>query len=337
MAHIQTVLGPVDAAGVTGILPHEHLLSLTPGGWLSGGGTSDEDQVTTAVGALRGLRELGIDTVVDLSPYGVVGRDVDGANVTLLRRIAELSGLHVVTGTAVYLESFSPAWARDATLSEMTRRLVDDATVGIGGSTITAGVLGEQATSLGRITPHEEKCLRASARAHRETGLALCTHTTHGTMALEQIEILRQERVLLDRVVIGHVDTHPDTDYVRTILATGVMIAFDTIGKQHWDFRVDPIDPDQPDGAYRKDAYKRADHTRADRIATLVAAGFVDQILLSHDLTGSEVYLNPDTHGFWGYSYLARRFTPMLRDRGVTQPQLDTMTRTNPTRMLTIQ
>src|SRR4051794_16129471 len=97
---VQTVLGPVAPEELGRVLHHEHLLSLTPGPWLAGGrpssgpgalpgGTADplrdEDQVARAVEALSGLRSLGFGTVVDLSPYGVVGRDPTGANVALLK------------------------------------------------------------------------------------------------------------------------------------------------------------------------------------------------------------------------------------------------------------
>jgi phosphotriesterase-related protein len=348
MAHVQTVSGPVDPSALTGILHHEHLLSLTPGPWLSGGRAGDvtdaaalraqhdEDQVACAVGALAQLPALGINTVVDLSPYGVVGRDERGGNVALLREIAQRTGLHVVSGTSVYLESFSPAWAREATLDEMTERYLADVSTGIGGTDIRAGVLGEQATGLGVISAHEEKCLRAAARVQRATGLGLVTHTTHGTMALEQLDILREEGVDLSRVVIGHMDTHPETEYVRRVLDSGANVAFDTIGKQYWDFRVAPLPPDQPDGEFGKDAYLRSDRTRAARIATLVAEGYVDQILLAHDLTGSVVYLNPDTHGQWGYAYLCARFTQLLAERGVSGEQLRTMVGGNAARLLTV-
>lgn len=346
-AVVQTVLGPVAPGDLGRVLHHEHLLGLTPGPWLSGGrpvdgsppGGPDDvlrngDQVERAVGALSGLPALGFGTVVDLSPYGVVGRDAEGSNVVLLQEISRRTGLHVVTGTAVYLEAYSPEWAVRATLEEMTERFASDTTEGIGGTAVRAGVLGEQATGLGTITAHERKCLRAAARASVRTGLALITHTTHGTMALEQIELLAQEGVDLDRVVIGHMDTHPDTDYVLRVAERGVTVAFDTIGKQNWDFRVEPDPPDPPDGEYGKRAYRRADRVRAERIAVLVRAGLTDRVLLSHDLTGEEVYLNRETHGQYGYSYLGTSFAALLAEHGVSTTQLDTMLRTNPARLL---
>jgi predicted metal-dependent phosphotriesterase family hydrolase len=353
MAHVQTVLGPVAPDEVGRILHHEHLLSLTPGPWLSGGrsgccGCSDEtrfdpqdtthsnDQVQRAVEALGGVAELGIRTIVDLSPYGVVGRDALGDNVVLLQEIARRTGLNIVSGSSVYLQEFSPAWAVQADLSEMTARFIADATAGIGSTSVTAGIFGEQATGLGVITPHEEKCLRAASRAHRETGLAMTTHTTHGTMALEQVEILKEEGADLRRVLIGHMDTHPDTDYVRQVVDTGVNIAFDTIGKQFWDFRVEPLPSEMPDGEFIKNAYFRSDRTRAQRIAQLVSEGYEDHIFLAQDLTGSEVYLNPATHGQWGYTYLASPFADLLREHGVTEGQLEKMLHANPGRLLTI-
>lgn len=348
---VQTVLGLVSPADLGRVLHHEHLLSLTPGPWLSGGRPAEglsarpgeepdpiqrEEQIRRAVEALQGLPALGFGTVVDLSPYGVVGRDTNGTNVALLQEISRRTGVHVVTGTAVYLEALSPAWTVRASLDEMTERFVIDATEGIAGTGVRAGVLGEQATGLGGISAHEEKCLRAAARAARRTGLALITHTTHGTMALEQIDLLTEEGVDLERVVIGHMDTHPETDYVLEVASRGVTVAFDTIGKQNWDFRVGPNPPDAPDGEYSKRAYRRSDRVRAERIATLVRAGLAGQVLLSHDLTGEEVYLNRETHGQWGYSYLGTSFAALLAAYGVQDAALDLMVTRNPARLLTI-
>jgi phosphotriesterase-related protein len=338
MGTVETVLGPVTSDDLAAVMHHEHLLSLTPGPWLAGGLREPTDwaehQVSVAVDALSRVRELGFDTVVDLSPYGVVGRDPGGENVALLREISRRSGLHIVAGTAVYLEAYSPEWTRHADIDALTERFVADATTGIGDTDIRAGIFGEQATGLNEITPHEEKCLRAAARAQRQTGLALTTHTTHGTMALEQIDILRDEGVDLTRIVIGHMDTRPELDYVRAVLDTGVNIAFDTVGKQNWDFFLAPPPSRRPDGAFTRDAYHRSDLTRAEWLLDLVRAGFTDRILLAQDLTGAEVYLNADTHGRWGYSYLGSPFTQLLLDGGATRDQIDRMTRANPLRLL---
>ncbi len=331
-ATVQTVLGPVPADALGRVMVHEHLLSLVPGPWLSGG--SSDDRVDLAVRALSSLAAAGVGTVVDISPYGVVGRDDDGSNAALLRQIARKSGLHIVSGTAVYLEAYSPRWALDATLPELTARFIADATTGIGESGVVAGVFGEQATSLGEITPHEEKCLRASARASRETGLGIMTHTTHGTMAHEQVDILSAEGVDLASVVIGHMDTQLSVDFVRSVNDRGVNVAIDTIGKQTWEFFVGPPEADPADGEFVKHAFHRSDAKRADLVAALVQDGRTETIFLASDLTGAEVWMNPDTHGRQGYNYLVDVFVPLLLERGVTEEQCETMLVGNPARLL---
>ncbi|MFD6693218.1 phosphotriesterase family protein [Micromonospora aurantiaca (nom. illeg.)] len=125
MGYVQTVLGPVPPESLGRVLSHEHLGALVPGPWLSGG--AGDDRADLAAGAVSGLPELGFGTVVDLSPYEVVGHDV-----TLLREVALRTGLHVVAGSAIYLEPYSPGWALSASVDEMRERFVADATIGVG-------------------------------------------------------------------------------------------------------------------------------------------------------------------------------------------------------------
>jgi predicted metal-dependent phosphotriesterase family hydrolase len=352
----RTVRGDVDPRGLGRVLSHEHLLALLVGPGTSGRRPTDAEfddaKVAAAVEALSGLKELGFGTVVDLSPYGDAGRDATGANAALLPRIAEASGLNIVSGTATYREEFSPEWVKRAGVEDLVHRFVADATTGIGATGIAttgisgidgigatgvrAGILGEQPTSEGHITEHEERGLRAAARAHHLTGLSISTHTTHGTMALEQIDLLEQEEVALDRVVIGHMDNHPDLDYVRRVLDRGVSIGFDSIGKQYWDVRRPAPSDQEPDGRYDKPAIRQSDRTRAHRLATLVAEGYADRILLSEDMTGGQMWLNPATHGRHGYGYLGRVFLQHLHERGVSRQAVDRMLITNPARLLSV-
>jgi predicted metal-dependent phosphotriesterase family hydrolase len=331
---VTTVLGPVPADELGRVMPHEHLLSLTPGPWLTGG--FRDDAIDRAVEALAGLKGLGFGTVVDLSPYGVVGRDDEGGNAAVLLEISRRTGLHIVAGTAFYLESYSPEWVREADLDALTRRLVRDVRHGIGGSGVHAGVFGEQATSLGEITTHEEKCLRAVARAQRETGIAIMTHTTHGTMAFEQLDILSSEGVDLDRVVVGHMDTQLSPDLVRSVIDAGARVAIDTIGKENWDFFLSPAPDPRPEGEFEKHAFHRSDAGRADLVAWLISLGYVDRILLAQDLTGAEVWMNPGTHGMHGYSYLGAVFVLALRERGVSEADCERLLASNPARVLEV-
>ena len=85
MATIETLNGPLDTSELGTVLMHEHIFNLTaeiqmvhPGfnGW-------DPDvHVPAAQEELRGVKEAGIDTIVELSPIGL-GRSLD-----LIRRAA---------------------------------------------------------------------------------------------------------------------------------------------------------------------------------------------------------------------------------------------------------
>lgn len=146
MGTVQNENGVIDSSELGFVLPHEHLLSLTPGAWTTGG--DENHSIEIAVGALSQLKKLGVKTVYDLSPYGVVGRDEYSDNAALLREISIQSDLNIISGTGTYLEAFSPAWVVAATEDELAERFVRDAQVGIGSSGVKAGVLGEQATGL---------------------------------------------------------------------------------------------------------------------------------------------------------------------------------------------
>lgn len=339
MSGIRTVTGVITPASLGRVLFHEHLLMVLCGPWQSGRlvdrAAFETLQVDAAVAALSGLTELGFGTVIDLSPYGDVGRDPHGHNVLLLKQIAEKSGLNIVAGTATYRREFSPQWVLDASVDDLTERFIADARTGIADTNVRAGILGEQPTSENVITDHDEKGLRAAARAAVETGLTLATHTTHGTMALEQIDIIAEEGADLSRVVIGHMDNHNDLDYVRRVLDRGVCIGFDSVGKQLWDVRT-PYRLPAANGEFSKRSLFRSDETRADWLATLVGEGYRDRIVLSHDLVGAQVALNPETHGQRGYTYLATSFADLLTARGLTTTDLDALLHDNPARLLTI-
>jgi phosphotriesterase-related protein len=328
MGHVQTVRGPIASGDLGRVLPHEHLALLGPAGWLSSDST--DARVEVAIRALGKAPEGGVRSLVELTPIGL-GRDP-----LVLREVAERTGVNIIVGAAFYLEPYSPAWAHEAALDEIEALFVREATVGIDGTDVKVGIYGEQASGLDEVTPFEEKCLRAVARAHRTTGLAINTHCTHGTMPFRQIEILREEGVDLSRTIIGHMD-QAGFETVRSVLQTGVNVAYDTFGKELWDFVLAPPDRTaQPEGEFAKRGYLRRDTSRLQEVAELVRLGFADRVFLSQDMTGMEAYLNPETHGRHGYAYLGNVIVPALADLGVPAVAIEQMLVENPARLLTI-
>jgi phosphotriesterase-related protein len=72
------------------------------------------------------------------------------------------------------------------------------------------------------------KVFRAAAKAHHATGAPILTHTEEGTLALEQIALLREAGANLEHVVLSHTDRQADVEYHRAILESGVRIEYDS-------------------------------------------------------------------------------------------------------------
>ncbi len=105
MAHVQTVLGPVDPADLGFTLPHEHTaISLwqIPGRWDYWELTADEPVIRAE---LERFRDAGGRTLVDLTLPGV-GRDP-----AWLTELSRASGLHLIMGGGWYRTAYYPTEA----------------------------------------------------------------------------------------------------------------------------------------------------------------------------------------------------------------------------------
>lgn len=324
--HVETVRGPIGPELLGATLMHEHVGSVAPRGFYSGG--EDDDGVDLAERALGCLPRQGFGALVDLTGRQ---RVLDDREADLLRRLASRLELHLVVGFGFYKDPWLASVAED--VDELTGLYIRRSQ-GEGGG-VKAGVFGEVGTSLDRITHREELHLRAVARAHLSTGLAVSTHCTLGTMALEQAAILAGEGADLGRVVLGHLDLKTDTDYLDRVLATGANIGFDTFGKEWFDYRVPGTDG-AGDVAFVKWVYHRPDEDRITALAALCARGHDTQIVLSCDMSEAEAYLNPSTHGRYGYAYLHQVILPRLREAGVGEDSIRRMLLDNPARILAV-
>ena len=127
MAHIQTVLGPIDPGDLGFTLPHEHTqiaLWHVPDRWDYWQLTRDEPLILEELAASR---EAGGSGVVDLTLPGV-GRDP-----TWLSGIARSSGLHVVMGCGWYRGAYYPpeALIDQRSVDDLADELVHEATEGV--------------------------------------------------------------------------------------------------------------------------------------------------------------------------------------------------------------
>jgi phosphotriesterase-related protein len=75
------------------------------------------------------------------------------------------------------------------------------------------------------------------------------------------------------------------------------------------------------------------DITRINEIMELIEDGFLDHILISHDMAFKTMLRS---FGGGGYSYILKIIVPMMRRKGMTAKQIHTILVENPKRAITI-
>lgn len=319
MTKINTVLGAITPTDMGPTLMHEHMVLAYPGWDLD----ALSEHIETAelaricADALGEVKQYGVKTVVDATPSDL------WRNAELDKAVANLTGLNIICATGMYFEAEGMATYLKfhGQIFDISDELFDtmmhELTVGIGRSGVKAGVI-KVATGHGAITPYEEKVLKAAARAHKETGVPVITHTQGGTMGVEQAALLTGEGVRPDKIVIGHMCGNSSLDYQKSVLDKGVNVGFDRWGLNF-------IHPDDQ---------------RMETILGLLREGFAGHIVLSQDCNarwlGRPVQLPDFVKPLienWSYTHIFKDILPALKKAGVTEEQVRQMLVDNPQRI----
>jgi phosphotriesterase-related protein len=301
MTEVMTVRGPVPGDQLGVILPHEHLFIDLLREYRGSGLLNDAALTAYEVTAFR---DAGGSTIVDCTSEGL-GRDP-----LALRRISEATDLNVVMGSGFYRRPYLDESLVDRlSVDALADRIAQDLTEGVGDTGIRAGIIGEIGCDR-FVSALEERVLRAAARAHRATGVAITTHAARWPVGHAQLDLLEEEGVDPGRVIIGHCDMVPDPGYHLSLARRGAFVQFDTVqGASGWETQ-----------------------RRIDWIRALVDAGHERQLLLSQD-----VCLTTDlsANGGPGYAYLLQAFRPKLVEAGFPAELVDSLMTDNPRRALT--
>ncbi len=314
MPVVRTVLGDIDPADVGFALPHEHTaiaLWHVPDRWDYWELTRDREII---VAELSRFRELGGTALADLTLPGV-GRDP-----RWLVDLAQTTGLHLVMGSGWYRGSYYPLDAlidrrSVGDLADELVREIEDGVPGPSGPPVRAGILGEIGTDKPWLTALEERVHRAVARASRRTGAAISTHSVMSPVGLSQLEVFEAEGADPGRVVIGHADSYPVLEHYLEIIRRGASIEFDFLGMS--------FTPQE----------RRGEPRVIRLLQELLSRGHVDRVLLSQDVCHNAQLRHYEGGG---YTYLQETFLPRLRAAGVTEPEIEQLTVTNPRRLLTL-
>ncbi len=299
-----TVLGPIDAdkMGVTDAHDHLHLRSPM----LPGDEINDVAAITSE--ALDGARS-GLQTIVELTPIGL-GRRPD-----VLRDVSASSGLNIVGSTGYHRDAHYPDghWVLTASDEVLLERMTTDLLVGMHPADWShpslpldqarAGVI-KTGASLNQITVNERRRLICAAAAAKATGVAVVVHTEEATCGNEITDLLVGEHLPVEQIILAHMDRDPDPAPHLELLARGVFLVYDTIGRAKY----------------------FPDSMRIELVERVCAAGYGAQILLGLDI-GRASYLR--VNGGWGLRHLMSSFVPQLRER-IGSNLVDAMLVANP-------
>lgn len=307
---IMTVQGPIDPFAFGKALVHEHILCDFLGPEKKRKHRYDPDAVVrTMLPYLQALRERDFKGFVDCTP-AYIGRDP-----TILRRLSELTGLHILTNTGYYgaaKDKFLPRHAFFETAEQLAQRWVSEWQEGIHGTGIKPGFI-KIGVDAGPLSPIDQKLVRAAALTHLKAGLTIACHTGEAQAALDVLETVMAEGVDPSALIIVHADSITDLKVHFKLAEKGAWVEYDAIGRKPIEF-----------------------HVRL--IIAMAQKGYIHRLLLSHDAgwyqvgepEGGREKIRP-------YTVIADRLIPALKAAGFNDEMLHRLLVINPRRAFAVR
>tara|TARA_B110000438_G_C15813832_1_gene650968 strand:+ start:2369 stop:3592 length:1224 start_codon:yes stop_codon:yes gene_type:complete len=341
---VQTVLGLVEPESLGITITHEHLIADGSAVWFSEPEGEIEMKMAYEPVSMKNLwwvrfnrfsnldnfrlteereaikeaimfKEAGGGTIVDLTTNG------HGRDPVKLKHVGQATGVNVIMATGWYIAASHPDELSKMSEQEMTERMVRDITVGVGNTGIRAGIIGEIGCSV-PLHDTERRILHAAVAAQRQTGAPLNIHPSPIEKGLlENIQILENAGADPGRTIISHVDGGGfKIDTLKKLAKAGYYLEFDTFGYVHW-MRTKAWNTFLPNDAQR-----------IEQIMELIADGYLEKILISHDIYFKDVR---SAYGGHGTSHILRNIVPAMRAKGITEEQIHKILVENPKRILT--
>lgn len=308
-ANLMTVAGPLAPDQTAMWLPHEHILSRF-GVEPAEPAIYDSKAVVEDVGPyLKYIKSLGVDTIVDCTAAYF------GRNAGVLKELAEVSGMNIITNTGWYgaaNDRYVPEKANKMKPDQMAREWINEFENGINGTGVKPGFIKTAIDGDG-LSDIDAKLVRAAAQTHAATGLSIAVHTGGNVAgAKKELEILQEENVSPEAWIWVHAQNVENPRELIEAAEKGAWISLDGIRS-----------------TYYANQEKQGNDTvmqHLEHCNALKQAGYLDQVLLSHD--GSSY--PPEGKVKRPFDVLITTFIPMLKAAGYSDAEINQLTRTNP-------
>lgn len=313
---IMTVSGPVPAKQTGTALIHEHVFldwtgadSIRPDRW------DNEAAFQVILPKLKEMKTFGVQTFFECTPNYL------GRNPALLRRLADSTGLYIVTNTGYYgavKNKYLPAHAFTETAEQLADRWVKEYEKGLNGSGVRPGFIkiGVDADSV--LSSLHRKLVEAAALAHLRTGLTIVAHTGPDAPALQQAGILKRIGVRLDAWVWTHAQGGTSSQHA-TLARRGAWISLDGLG---W------VAPENGDSSALK--------KYVEQIVYMKEQGLLRRTLIAHD-AGWYTHGQPGGGRFQPYTPVFTLLIPMLKKSGFSERDIEQLLIKNPQEAYTIR
>lgn len=341
---VQTVLGPIAPSDLGVTLCHEHLLwdasfmyvepedrslgevnvSIENLEWLKRHGLGNKDNlmntsVDVAVDELNRFKAVGGSTVIDMGNNGL-HRDPVG-----LAQVSKSTGVNIVMGAGYYVGASHPKSLVKQSVREITSEIISDITIGVGDSGVKAGVIGEIGCSY-PLLDTELKVLEASAYAQTKAGVSVNVHPGQSQASpMEILDLYRSFGGDPERIAFSHIGNRHglDIDLTIELAKTGCYIDYDSFGNYQ-----------NPIVLPEKTFYALDDWDRINCIVEMKEAGFLDKLLIAHDVFNKT---DLKMYGGFGYDHIHTTVIPLMHMNGLTNEDIQKMLVDNPAQFYQIK
>jgi phosphotriesterase-related protein len=258
---------------------------------------------------LAAAEDAGVTALIECSTVGV------GRNIEILQRLAEQTRIHIIAPTGIYKEAFTPEAYLNCTVDDLVQLWTQEIIQSIDETDSKAGFI-KIAVSDDGPTRLEERNIRSAARVSQATGAAVASHTIGGRAVLEEIALLVDEGLPLEKFIWVHAESESDLSIHRQVADLGVYVEYDFIGQPNQD----PL-------------------IQVNKILSLLEHNYSDRLLLSHDAGWFQPGMphgRPEG-GIRGYTYIRDTFIPLLKAHDVDDETVKLLTETNPKRAFAIE
>ncbi|MFC0776267.1 phosphotriesterase family protein [Terrimonas alba] len=288
-------------------LTHEHVLVDFIGADLIDPSRYNAEEVfQAALPKLLELKQRGFQMIMECTP-AYIGRDVK-----LLKRLADASGLYILTNTGYYGaagEKYLPSHAWKETAEQIAARWISEwkngVEEGIKPGFIKCGV------DKYPLSDVQAKMIDAAAITHLATGLTIGVHSGNGEAAMEELRIIKSKGIRPDAWIWIHAQNESDRKVHIRAAKAGGWVSFDGVNRESISQCID----------FLKDMKEQH---------------LLQHVLLSHD-SGWYHVGEPGGGTYNDYNTIADKLIPQLFQNGFTQPELQLLFGVNPVRAFTVK